>query len=45
MCMMKSTSAGQVAATISNLGLIGNSFGGSFNVEGFLLASTLSTAV
>jgi len=31
----KVTSAGQVAATISNLGLIGNSFGGSFNVEGF----------
>lgn len=31
----KVTSAGQVAATISNLGIIGNSFGGSFNVEGF----------
>lgn len=29
------TSAGQVAATISNLGNIGNSFSGSFNVEGF----------
>lgn len=31
----KVTSAGQVAATISNLGIIGNSFSGSFNVEGF----------
>ncbi len=30
----KVTSAGNVAATISNLGLIGNSFSGSFNVEG-----------
>jgi hypothetical protein len=28
------TSAGNVAATISNLGIIGNSFSGSFNVEG-----------
>jgi hypothetical protein len=30
----KVTSASNVAATISNLGLIGNSFSGSFNVEG-----------
>jgi len=29
------TTAGQVAATITNLGNIGNSFRGSFNVEGF----------
>lgn len=29
------TSAGNIAATISNLGLIGNSFSGSFNVQGF----------
>ncbi|MDX1906038.1 MAG: hypothetical protein SF053_03325 [Bacteroidia bacterium] len=31
----KVTSAGNIAATISNLGIIGNSFSGSFNVQGF----------
>lgn len=31
----KVTSAGNVCATISNLGVIGNSFGGSFNVLGY----------
>ncbi|MEL7340691.1 MAG: hypothetical protein AAGM67_09415, partial [Bacteroidota bacterium] len=31
----KVTSAGQIAATVSNLGIIGNAFSGSFNVEGF----------
>ena len=31
----KVTSAGNIAATINNLGMIGNSFSGSFNVEGF----------
>lgn len=31
----KVTSAGNVAATISNLGIIGNSFSGSFNVLGY----------
>ena len=31
----KVTSAGNIAATVSNLGILGNSFSGSFNVEGF----------
>lgn len=31
----KVTSAGNIAATISNLGLIGNAFGGSFDVLGY----------
>ncbi len=31
----KVTSAGNIAATINNLGMIGNSFSGSFNVQGF----------
>ena len=31
----KVTSAGNIATTLSNLGLIGNSFSGSFNVQGF----------
>ncbi|MEO0895376.1 MAG: hypothetical protein AAFY71_03075 [Bacteroidota bacterium] len=31
----KVSSAGNVAATISNHGIIGNSFSGSFNIEGF----------
>ena len=31
----KVTSAGNVAATINNLGMIGNAFGGSFNQQGF----------
>ncbi|MEZ4828947.1 MAG: hypothetical protein R3C61_22075 [Bacteroidia bacterium] len=31
----KVTNAGNIAATINNLGMIGNSFSGSFNVEGF----------
>jgi len=31
----KVTSAGNVSATISNLGIIGNSFSGSYNIEGF----------
>ncbi|MCB0835218.1 MAG: hypothetical protein KDD63_19425 [Bacteroidetes bacterium] len=31
----KVTSAGNIATTINNLGMIGNSFSGSFNVEGF----------
>lgn len=31
----KVTSAGNIATTISNLGIVGNSFSGSFNVEGF----------
>ncbi len=31
----KVTSAGNIAATVSNLGIIGNSFSGSFNVQGF----------
>lgn len=31
----KVTSAGNVSATISNLGLIGNSFSGSYNLQGF----------
>jgi len=31
----KVTSAGNVAATVNNLGMIGNAFSGSFNVEGF----------
>lgn len=31
----KVTSAANIATTITNLGIIGNSFGGSFNVEGF----------
>lgn len=31
----KVTSAGNIAATITNLGMVGNSFSGSFNVQGF----------
>lgn len=31
----KVTSASNIAATVSNLGILGNSFSGSFNVEGF----------
>ena len=31
----KVTSAANIATTISNLGIVGNSFSGSFNVEGF----------
>jgi hypothetical protein len=31
----KVTTAGNISATVSNLGLIGNSFSGSFNVQGF----------
>ncbi|MDP5170992.1 MAG: hypothetical protein NWR72_12160 [Bacteroidia bacterium] len=31
----KVTSAGNIAATVSNLGILGNSFSGSFNVQGF----------
>lgn len=31
----KVSSAGNVAATISNLGIIGNSFSGSYNLQGF----------
>ena len=31
----KVTSAGNVATTVTNLGIIGNSFSGSFNVDGF----------
>lgn len=31
----KVTSAGEIAATVSNLGVLGNSFSGSFNVQGF----------
>jgi hypothetical protein len=29
------TTAGNIAATVSNLGIVGNSFSGSFNVQGF----------